>query len=138
LVFQEEDRADRLHTQSGQVFIPDGKPFVSLVTINKGAVRIITVSRPDHQGIARGMIFTLSNPKGMNFIPACTPIVLQKMGSEALAIGLLKPGTPEYTRYIQELVNVSPDFAYAALPVKEPLVIDAPSVVPEAATATTH
>jgi hypothetical protein len=135
LVFQEEDRVDRIHTQSGQVFIPDGKPFISLVTIDKGAVRVITVNRPDEHGIARGLIFTLSNPKGVNFIPACAPVVLQKLGDEERKIGLLKPDTPDYKRYIEQLNTVAPDFGLVALPETGPMVVREPSALVERPTA---
>jgi hypothetical protein len=135
LVFQEEDRADRIHTQSGQVFIPDGKPFLSLVTISKGAVRVITVNRPNEHGMARGLIFTLSNPKGVNFIPACAPVVFQKLGNEERKIGLLKPDTPDYRRYIEQLTSVSPDFGFVAMPDNGPMVVSEPAELVERPTA---
>jgi|tagenome__1003787_1003787.scaffolds.fasta_scaffold20945622_2 hypothetical protein len=55
LVFEERNRPDSTHSQVGQVYIPDGKPFMSLVTADKGAVRVIMVTRPDHAGVARGL-----------------------------------------------------------------------------------
>jgi hypothetical protein len=33
LTFEEQNRSDSIHTQKGSVFIPDGKPFMSPVTI---------------------------------------------------------------------------------------------------------
>ena len=47
LMFEEQGRADASHTQKGRIYIPDGCPFMNLVTIEKGAIRLITVSRPE-------------------------------------------------------------------------------------------
>jgi hypothetical protein len=133
LVFQEEDRADRSHTQSEQVFISEGKPFVSLVTISRGAVRVITVNRPDDYGVARGLIF--SNPKGVSFIPACAPVVLQKIDNEERNIGLVKLDGPDYKKYIELLNSVSPDFGFVAMPDNGPMVVSERSELVQRPTA---
>ena len=135
LVFEERDRADRMHSQYGQVFIPDGKPFISLVTIAKGAVRLITVSRPDDNGTARGVMLTFSNPKGVNFIPACAPIVLQRIGNQKLKVGLVTPEAPEYKDYFEQLNSVFPDFGVFALPATERIVVSESSALGERPTA---
>jgi hypothetical protein len=86
--------------------------------------------------MARGLIFTLSNPKGVNFIPACAPVVFQKLGNEERKIGLLKPDTPDYKRYIEQLNSVSPDFGFVALPETGPMVVSNHSPLVE--RPTTH
>ena len=78
LTFEEQGRADASHTQKGRIYIPDDCPFMNLVTLEKGAIRLITVSRPEKQEPARGLIMTLSNPGGMHFTPASAPIVLRR------------------------------------------------------------
>jgi len=37
LTFEESGRADAGHTQRGRVYIPDGRPFISFVTVERGA-----------------------------------------------------------------------------------------------------
>jgi hypothetical protein len=46
LIFEEQGRADAGYTQRGRIYVPDGKPYMSLVTIERGAIRVIMVSRP--------------------------------------------------------------------------------------------
>jgi hypothetical protein len=69
-MFEEQARVDAGHTQCGRVYIPDGKPFMSLVTVERGAVRLIMVSRPDGDTSARGLLMTLSRLRTQLGIPA--------------------------------------------------------------------
>ncbi len=110
LMFEEQGRADASHTQKGRIYIPDGCPFINLMTIEKGAVRLITVSRPNDQEPARGLIMTLSNPRGMHFTPANAPIVLRRVASEIPQLGFLRPDSPDYESYRRELETVIPAF----------------------------
>jgi hypothetical protein len=116
LLFEEHNRSDSSHAQLGQVYIPDGRPFMSLVTLDKGAVRVIMVTRPDHLGVARGLMLTLSNPGGTHFIPASAPIVLQRLHETHPQIGFVHPEAPDYEMYLAQLSSVAPDFAtFAAI-----------------------
>jgi hypothetical protein len=110
LVFEEQNRPDSMHTQKGKVYIPDGKPFMSFVTVDRGAIRVIMVTRPD-EGPARGLMLTLSNPGEMHFIPASAPLVLRRIGEETPQLGFVHPGAPDYDRYLGELASVGPGFA---------------------------
>jgi hypothetical protein len=114
LTFEEKDREDDDHTQRGRVYIPDGRPFMSFVTVALGAIRLVTVSRPDKGGSARGLIMTLSNPAGMNFTPACAPIVLKRVADNIPRLGFIRDDDPDYEFFRQELVSVVPDFALFA------------------------
>jgi hypothetical protein len=114
LTFQEKDRDDDDHTQRGRVYIPDGRPFISFVTVALGAIRLVMVSRPDNGGSARGLIMTLSNPAGMNFTPACAPIVLKRVTEDIPRLGFVRPDDPDYEFYRQELDFVVPKFALLA------------------------
>lgn len=67
LIFEEQGRVDAGYTQRGRIYIPDGKPYMSLVTTERGAIRVIMVSRPEGDRSARGLIMTLSNPGGVQF-----------------------------------------------------------------------
>jgi hypothetical protein len=113
LMFEEQERVDAGHTQRGRVYIPDGKPFMSLVTVERGSVRLIMVSRPDAQASARGLIMTLSNPGGMQFTPVSAPIVLKRVVSTR-QLGFIKPNSPDYVFYQQELEAVTPDYGFFA------------------------
>jgi hypothetical protein len=114
LTFEEKDRADAGHTQRGQVYIPDGRPFISLVTVEGGAIRLVTVSRPEPGDPARGLIMTLSNPGGMNFTPASAPIVLRRVADKIPELGFIRTGAPDYEFYRQELETVAPAFGFFA------------------------
>jgi hypothetical protein len=110
LTFEEQGRADASHTQKGRIYIPDGSPFINLMTIEKGAVRLIMVSRPNEQEPARGLVMTLSNPRGMHFTPANAPIVLRRVVGEIPRLGFLRPDSPDYESYRRELETVIPAF----------------------------
>ena len=110
LTFEEQGRADAAHTQRGRVYIPDGRPFMSLVTVEKGALRLIMVSRPDKQEPARGLIMTLSNPGGLHFTPASAPIILRRVLGDIPRIGYIGSDLPEYEAYRRELDTVIPAF----------------------------
>jgi hypothetical protein len=114
LTFEEKDRADAGHTQRGRVYIPDGRPFISLVTVEGGAIRLVTVSRPEQGESARGLIMTLSNPSGMNFTPAGAPIVLKRVADKIPQLGFIRPDAPDYEFYRQELEAVTPAFGFFA------------------------
>jgi hypothetical protein len=123
LMFEEQGRADASHTQKGRIYIPDGSPFINLMTIEKGAVRLITVSRPNEQEPARGLIMTLSNPRGMHFTPATAPIVLRRVAGEIPRLGFLRPDSPDYESYRRELETVIPAFGLLSMvprPAAEP------------------
>jgi hypothetical protein len=112
LLFEERNRPDSIHCQAGQVYIPDGRPFMNLVTIDNGAVRVIMVTRPDHIDVGRGLILTLSNPGGVHFIPATAPVVLQRLDEKASPqFGFVHADAPEYPMYLAQLSAVAPDFA---------------------------
>ena len=114
LTFEEKDREDAGHTQRGRIYLPDGRPFMNLVTVGGGGIRLITVSRPEEQESARGLIMTLSNPSGMHFTPACAPIVLRRVTDRIPQLGFIRPGAPDYESYRQELEAVAPEFGFFA------------------------
>jgi hypothetical protein len=116
LLFEERERVDAGHTQKGRVYIPDGRPFVNFVTLEKGAIRLIMVSRPERSDEpARGLITTLSNPGGAQFTPASAPIVLRRVVDHTPQLGFIRPGAPDYEGYRRELEMVVPVFGFFAL-----------------------
>lgn len=114
LMFEERERIDAGHTQKGRVYIPDGRPFMSFVTVEKGAIRLIMVSRPEGSEPARGLVTTLSNPGGAHFTPASAPIVLRRVVDHTPQLGFVRPGAPDYETYRRELEMVMPAFGFFA------------------------
>jgi hypothetical protein len=112
LTFEEKDRADAGHTQRGRVYIPDGRPFMSFVTVERGAIRLVTVSRPGQGESARGLIMTLSNPSGMHFTPASAPVVLKRIADKIPQLGFVRTDAPDYDAYRRELETVTPAFGF--------------------------
>jgi hypothetical protein len=112
LIFEERNRVDAGHTQKGQVYVPDSKPFVTLLTVEKGATRLIMVSRSEGKEAARGLIVTLSNPVSGHFTPVCAPVVLRPIIDETPQFGFIKPDAPHYSVYRQELEAVLPAFGF--------------------------
>jgi hypothetical protein len=115
LVFEEQNRPDSGHTQSGLVYLPDGKPFMSLVTKDKGSIRLIMVARPE-AGLARGMIMTLSNPGGTHLIPTAAPIVLRRLGETVPQLGFVHRDNADFDLYLSQLGGVAPNFGSFAEP----------------------
>jgi hypothetical protein len=114
LTFEEKNREDAGHTQRGRVYLPDGRPFMNLVTVGGGGIRLITVSRPADSQPGRGLIMTLSNPSGMHFTPASAPIVLKRVTDNIPQLGFVGVGAPDYDSYRQELEAVAPAFGFFA------------------------
>lgn len=97
LIFKEASRSDAKYTQSGDVYIPPGRPFFNLLTAASGSLRLITLSRPDEEGMARGILTTLNNPRGVIYTPVSAPVVLRRLkDGEAPAYGLLGAASEGY------------------------------------------
>lgn len=115
LVFEERNRPDPKHTQKGIVYLPLGKPFMNLVTIDTGSIRTITVSHPDENGVARGIITTLHNPRGTLLTPVSAPVVLRRSSAEEAVHGdFVKPGMFGYDIYRSLIDSVTAE-EYAKL-----------------------
>lgn len=114
LTFQEKSRFDKRHEQKGRVYIPNGQPYMSLLTADEGEVRHIILSR-SREGVMRGLIQTLFNRGGEIYTPVCGPIVLQRTNGEVIGdadLGQVDPKKPKYKRYRELLTEVlENDFA---------------------------
>lgn len=116
LVFEEQRRSDQSYSQAGRVYIPENKQFMHLVTVDRGAVRIIMVTKPDGSGLGRGLVMTLANPTPLHFIPATSPIVLRRLSGEAPQLGFVHDASPDYGSYMSEIKSVFPDFGIPVRP----------------------
>jgi hypothetical protein len=118
LVFEEKSRFDGKYRQVGTVYIPFGTAFMNLVSSSAGNVRTVLLSLPDTENIMRGIISTLSNPKGSIYIPVAAPIVLRKLrAGEEPELGVIVPDSRRYGEYQSWLATVlTEEFGIFAVP----------------------
>jgi hypothetical protein len=107
-LFQERDRADAPYAHRGRLYIPASSSFIHLVSLTKGAMRMVVVSQLDRAGEMRGIITTL-NKQRATFIPVATPILYARRESfDAEAFGEITPRQrvyQDYKRLLDETVN---------------------------------
>ncbi|MDO9298375.1 hypothetical protein, partial [Bradyrhizobium sp.] len=107
LVFEEKSRFDGKYRQVGTVYIPFGTAFMNLVSSSAGNVRTVLLSLPDTEDMMRGIISTLSNPKGSIYIPVAAPIVLRKLrAGEEPELGVIARDNRRYGEYQSWLATV--------------------------------
>jgi hypothetical protein len=118
LVFEEKSRFDDKYRQIGTVHIPFGTAYLNLVSASAGNVRTILLSLPDSDGMMRGIISTLSNPKGSVYIPVAAPIVLRLLRKgEEPELGLIRENQRSHDEYRSALATVlAEEFGIFALP----------------------
>jgi hypothetical protein len=113
LVFEERERPDPRYAQSGIFYHQSGRPFFHLVSGNRGDLRMYTLAWPEGDGIARGVISTLSNPRGAVYIPVAAPIFLRSLGTTDPAkyppTGYITADHPSYLEYQETLQSVTDD-----------------------------
>jgi len=99
LVFQESDRPDAIYAHRGRVHVPASSMFIHLVSLTKGAMRMVTLSKLDQIGEMRGVIATVSR-HGAHAVPVAAPIVYIKQEAiETHACGHFDRSHPLYATY---------------------------------------
>ena len=118
LVFEEKSRFDGKYRQTGTVHIPFGTSYMNLVSASAGNVRTILLSLPDSEDMMRGIISTLSNPKGSVYIPVAAPIVLRKLRkAEEPELGIIAETHRSHDEYRSWLATVlTEEFGIFAVP----------------------
>jgi hypothetical protein len=118
LVFEEKSRFDGKYRQTGTVHIPFGTAYMNLVSSHAGNVRTILLSLPDADDMMRGIISTLSNPKGSVYIPVAAPIVLRKLRkAEQPELGIIAENHRSHEEYRSWLATVlTEEFGIFAVP----------------------
>jgi hypothetical protein len=118
LVFEEKSRFDGKYRQVGTVYIPFGTAFMNLVSSSAGNVRTVLLSLPDTEDMMRGIISTLSNPKGSIYIPVAAPMVLRKLrAGEEPELGVIARDSRRYGEYQSWLATVlTEEFGIFAVP----------------------
>lgn len=103
LLFQERDRPDAPYSHRGRLYVPPASMFIHLVSLTKGAMRMIVVSQLDRFGQMRGLITTL-NKQRAQLVPVSTPIVYRKLSDPGgVPTGEIGPGEAAHADYRQIL-----------------------------------
>lgn len=114
LLFEERDRPDASYSHRGRLYIPSSSMFIHLVSLTKGAMRMVLVSQIDREGEMRGLITTL-NKQRAQFMPVAAPIVyIKEISFNAAALGEHAAGSPHFANYKSALERTVDD-GYARL-----------------------
>lgn len=105
LLFQERDRPDKPFIHRGRLYIPTSSMYIHLVSLTKGAMRMIMVSQIDPTGTMRGLVTTL-NKQRSHFVPVSAPIVyLKREHFPDDALGLIASQNRQFDEYRQLLAE---------------------------------
>lgn len=105
LLFQERDRPDKPFVHRGRLYIPTSSMYIHLVSLTKGAMRMIMVSQVDPMGAMRGLVTTL-NKQRSHFVPVSAPIVyLKRERFDDDMLGVIDPQHSKFAAYQQELAE---------------------------------
>ncbi|MEW5965056.1 MAG: helix-turn-helix transcriptional regulator [Pseudomonadota bacterium] len=99
LLFEERNRPDETYAHRGRLYIPASSMFIHLVSLTKGAMRMVVVSQLDRLGEMRGIITTL-HKHGAVLTPVAAPIVYaRREGFRPNALGEIAAGHPDHGAY---------------------------------------
>ena len=108
LLFQERDRPDKPYLHRGRVYIPTSSMYIHLVSLTKGAMRMVMVSQLDPMGLMRGLITTLHKQRS-HFAPVSAPIVYVRRddfaGVELGEIAATAASAASYRALLDETVD---------------------------------
>lgn len=112
LLFQERDRPDETYAHRGRLYVPASSMFIHLVSLTKGAMRMVVVSQLDRMGEMRGLITTL-HKHGAMLTPVAAPVVYAKRESfGGGALGEIAPDNADHAAYAAMLkATVSDGYA---------------------------
>ena len=114
LLFQEHDRPDKPYLHRGRLYIPASSMYIHLVSLNKGAMRMVMVSQLDATGHMRGLITTLHKQRA-SLLPVSAPIVYAKRDDFAgIALGEFPADHPGH-RACKHLLEETLEQGYARL-----------------------
>jgi len=81
----------------------------------------VLLSLPDGEGVCRGLITTLSNPKGTMYTPVAAPVFLRRLAAnEQPEVGFIKPDSASYAPYLDVLASVVADEFAGFVPAPAP------------------
>lgn len=114
LLFQERDRPDVPYSHRGRLYIPASSMFIHLVSLTKGAMRMVVVSQLDRDSVMRGIITTL-NKQRATFVPVAAPIVYASQADfKPESLGQIGPGHGKYATY-KSMLDETVEQGYARL-----------------------
>jgi hypothetical protein len=114
LLFQERDRPDKPFLHRGRLYIPAASMYIHLVSLTKGAMRMVMVSQLDPAGTMRGII-TTAHKQRPAFMPVSAPIVYVKRADFAgVSLGEIGEQDKNYAGYAQ-LLDETMQQGYARL-----------------------
>lgn len=114
LLFEERERLDQPYSHRGRLYVPASSMFIHLVSLTKGAMRMIVVSQIDRAGQMRGLITTLNKQRAV-LVPVSAPIVYAKQDVFAPhAFGEIGPQHAAYASY-RSLLSDTVEAGYARL-----------------------
>ena len=109
LLFQERERPDAPYSHRGRLYVPASSMFIHLVSLTKGAMRMVMVSQLDQRGRMRGLITTL-HKAGPTLVPVSAPVIYTKQSEiDPAALGEIRPGHASYAAYRQLLCDATTD-----------------------------
>lgn len=104
LLFQERDRPDAPYSHRGRLYIPASSMFIHLVSLTKGAMRMVVVSQVDRFGEMRGIITTI-HKHGAMLVPVATPVVYARREEFSGAFGEITAKSPSFEQYKKTLLE---------------------------------
>jgi len=113
LLFQERDRPDAPYSHRGRLYIAPASMFIHLVSLTKGAMRMVVVSQLDRFNEMRGIITTL-HKHGAMLVPVATPIVYARRETFDGQLGDITPESPQFAEY-KKLIEATVGDGYARL-----------------------
>lgn len=112
LLFEESGRPDMPFSHRGRLYIPASSMFIHLVSLTKGAMRMVMLSQLDQSNEMRGLITTL-NKQGAMYVPVSAPIVyVQSANISDTQLGEIRSGHDYYETY-DKLIRVTVNERYA-------------------------
>ena len=107
LLFQESERPDKPFLHRGRLYVPASSMYIHLVSLTKGAMRMVMVSQLDPSGVMRGLITTLHKQKAI-LVPVSAPIVYVKQAEfSALQLGEIGADDTAFAGYRQLIEEIT-------------------------------
>jgi DNA-binding Xre family transcriptional regulator len=106
LLFQERDRPDKPYVHRGRLYIPTSSMYIHLVSLTKGAMRMVMVSQLGPTEQMHGIITTLHKQRAA-FVPVAAPIVYVKRDDfKGTPLGEISAsGAADYRRLLAESIE---------------------------------
>ena len=98
LVFQERDRPDKPFLHRGRLYIPASSMYIHLVSLTKGAMRMVMLSQLDPSGQMRGLVTTLAKQRAQ-LVPVSAPIVYLKRDDFSAGLGEIGADDASHREY---------------------------------------